>query len=170
MAPGGSLRHRGSENGHVEVGPDHEPEQKVHAAPQAAGGRGMGSMLGLGASMLQKVATHVVGSEEASAANKMKPQLDVLKSQLLVLTQENEGLVQANEELTLQLQRMERELQEKQAELDMAGAGATNATLLKEEFLKEQGARKEAEAKLLKVRACFLPNPYTTGCMCVCKK
>lgn len=125
--------------------PQHAPSAWEKAVSSHHGrqlGAGVFSTLSSATSVLQKVATHVVGAEEANAANKAKPHLDLLKTQLLESAQEVETLTQ-------ELSNYKRQLEDKTQECDMLSAQAAITSLLREELAQEAVARQEAERKLM---------------------
>lgn len=66
------------------------------------------STLSTASSVLQKVATHVVGADEAVPVNKaQRSQLDLLKEQLISISQENDALVKENEMLTAKFSKLQ---------------------------------------------------------------
>ncbi|GIM10869.1 hypothetical protein Vretimale_14478, partial [Volvox reticuliferus] len=122
-------------------------------------GLGVGRMLGTAtttmsfftsaSSVLQKVATHVAGAEEATDGAKQKPQVELLKQQLIEVTIENDGLV-------AEVARLKRALEDAEDSAELLQAQSQTAALLRNELTTEQKAhdatRREVDKLLAKLR------------------
>ncbi|GLI66708.1 hypothetical protein VaNZ11_010641, partial [Volvox africanus] len=126
------------------------------SSPGVGTGLGVGRMLGTAtttmsfftsaSSVLQKVATHVAGAEEAADGAKQKPQVDILKQHLMEVTLENDGLVS-------EVARLKRALEDAEDSAELLQAQSQTAALLRNELTTEQKAHEATRRELDKLVA-----------------
>ncbi len=139
-----------------------------------AAGMTMLSTLSSATSVLQKVATHVVGADDphahaaapggappAAAAAKQQQQVEMLKQQLIESAKENDMLARENEQLGAKLAAL---MAGRQGEADMLAALQGKVALLQQELGAEQAARRQAEQALRQVRVWGCVWGVGTGC------
>lgn len=109
------------------------------AATTTAAGSAL-SFFGSATSVLQKVATHVAGAEEAADVARHRPQVELLKAQLLEVAEENEALGAEVARLRRALQDAEDSAEMLQvAELGRAGRGRRERGASEEEAQRAEG-------------------------------